>query len=51
MSENGRVVDLAREPKEAGKYASAAGEYPEGFSGQLEATLNGQAAQVPVRIR
>jgi hypothetical protein len=51
MREDGRIVDLAQEPKETGKYASAFGEYPEGFAGQLEASLNGKAVQVPVRIR
>jgi hypothetical protein len=49
--ENGRVVNLAPEPKEAGKYVSEAGAYPDGFSGQLEATLGGEAVQVPVQVR
>jgi hypothetical protein len=51
MGEDGRVVDLSAEPKEAGKYASAVGDYPEGFAGQLKATLNGQPVEVPVRVR
>jgi hypothetical protein len=51
MGENGRTVDLAPEPKEAGKYATAAGDYPEGFAGELEATVNGAAVQVPFRVR
>ncbi len=49
--ENSRVVDLKAEPKEAGKFASLAGEYPEGFAGQLAANLNGEAVEVPVRVR
>jgi hypothetical protein len=49
--ENGRVVDLAAEPREAGKFASMAGEYPEGFAGQLAANLNGEAVEVAVRVR
>ena len=51
MGDNGRVIDLSAEPKEAGKYASVVGRYPDGFVGQLEATLNGRAMQVPIRIR
>ncbi len=51
MGDNGRVIDLSAEPKEAGKYASAVGRYPDGFVGQLEVTLNGRAVQVPIRIR
>jgi hypothetical protein len=51
MGDKGRVIDLAAEPKEVGKYASAIGLYPDGFVGQLEATLNGRAVQVPIRIR
>lgn len=46
-----RVVDMPGEPKETGKYASAIGTYPDGFVGQLEATLDGRAVEVPVRIR
>jgi hypothetical protein len=51
MGDAGRVIDLSAEPKEAGKYASTLGQYPDGFVGQLEATLDGRAVQVPIRIR
>jgi hypothetical protein len=49
--ESGRVVDLAADNKEAGKFASAAGDYPDGFAGQLETSINGAAVKVPVRVR
>jgi hypothetical protein len=49
--ESGRVVDLAPDQKEAGKFASAAGDYPDGFAGQLETSINGTAVKVPVRVR
>ncbi len=49
--EGGSVVNLSAEPKEAGKYASAPGDHPDGFAGKLEATLNGQPVEVPIRIR
>jgi hypothetical protein len=51
MGGDGRLVDLAKESKEAGKFASAAGAYPDGFAGQLRASLDGQAVEVPVRVR
>lgn len=51
MGESGRVVDLASDAKEPGKYASESGDYPDGFAGQLEASVNGQAVTVPVIIR
>ncbi len=50
MGDDARTVDLAPEAK-AGRYASAAGDYPEGFAGRLEAKVNGEAVQSDVRIR
>ena len=50
MEADARVVDLAPEAK-AGRYGSAAGDYPEGFAGQIEAKLNGEAVHADVRIR
>ena len=50
--ENSKVVDLSKDSKEAAKYATApSGEIPEGFVGELDANVNGTAAQVPFRIR
>lgn len=51
MGEEGRVVALAKESGDGSKYASAAGEYPDGFAGQLRASLDGQALEVPLRVR
>jgi hypothetical protein len=49
--EKSPVVDLSPEPKEAGKYASEPGTYPEGFNGQLDAKVNGEAVQASFVLR
>jgi hypothetical protein len=42
---------LAPQPKEKGKFASEPAELPEGFRGQLEATVNGEPVSVGFAIR
>ncbi len=49
--EKSPVVDLSPQPKESGKYASEPGNLPDGFKGELDAKVNGEAAQVPFVIR
>jgi hypothetical protein len=49
--EKSAVVDLSPQPKEAGKYASEPGTYPDGFNGQLDAKVNGEAVQVSFVLR
>jgi len=49
--EKSPVVDLSPEPKEAGNYASEPGTYPEGFNGQLDAKVNGEAVQASFVLR
>lgn len=51
MGEDGRVADLTPDSQEPGLFASASGDYPDEFSGQLRASLNGNAIEVPVRVR
>jgi hypothetical protein len=50
-AEKSPVVDLSPEPKEAGKYASEPGSYRDGFNGQLDAKVNGEAVQVSFVLR
>ncbi len=45
------TLALAPEPKDKGKFAAEAADIPEGFRGQLEATINGEAVQVTFVIR
>jgi hypothetical protein len=42
---------LTPQPKEQGKFASEPADIPEGFRGQLEATINGAPVQLPYAIR
>jgi hypothetical protein len=42
---------LTPQPKETGKFASEPADIPEGFSGQVEATINGESVQVAFTIR
>jgi len=49
--EKSAVVDLSPQPKEAGKYASEPGTYPDGFNGQLDGKVNGEAVQVSFTLR
>jgi hypothetical protein len=49
--EKGAVVDLSPDPKAAGKFASEPGTFPEGFNGQLDANVKGEAIQVSFSIR
>jgi hypothetical protein len=51
IDENGAVVALAPQPKEAGLFASEPGAYPEGFRGQIEAKVNGEPVKVPFLFR
>jgi hypothetical protein len=49
--DDGSVVALAPEPKEAGLFASEPGAYPEGFRGQIEAKVNGEPIKVQFLFR
>jgi hypothetical protein len=50
--EKATAVKLALEDvKQAGRYASEPGPYPEGFRGELEARLNGETVKVPILFR
>jgi len=42
---------LTAQPNEKGKFASEPADLPEGFNGQLEATVDGQPVQVTFAIR
>ena len=50
-AETSPVVDLSPQPKESGKYASEPGTYRDGFNGQLDAKVNGEAVQVSFVVR
>ena len=51
VNDKGPVVALAPQPKEAGSFASEPGTYPEGFRGQIEAQVNGEAVKLPFLFR
>jgi hypothetical protein len=42
---------LTPQPTDKGKFASEPADLPEGFRGQLEATINGESVQVAFAIR
>jgi len=50
-SGSGTVVNFAAEPKEAGKFVSEPGTYPDAFPGQIDATINGESVSAPFTIR
>jgi hypothetical protein len=47
----GPTYALAPQPKDKGRFASEPADLPEGFRGQLEATINGEPVQVAFEIR
>jgi len=48
---NSPALTLTPQPSEKGKFASEPAELPDGFNGQLEATVDGQPVQVTFTIR
>jgi hypothetical protein len=51
VDDKSTVVALAPQPKEAGLFASEPGMYPDGFRGQIEAQVNGEAVKLPFLFR
>jgi hypothetical protein len=49
--EKSPVLNLSPLPKESGKYASEPGTFPDGFKGELDAKVNGEAVQTSFTIR
>ncbi len=51
QADSSQIADLVPDAKQAGKFSSAPGDYPDGFLGRLDANVNGQTLGVDVRIR
>jgi hypothetical protein len=49
--EKSPVLNLSPLPKESGKYVSEPGTFPDGFKGELDAKVNGEAVQASFMIR